>query len=203
MGKKHALKLYNTNDRFQFIVDLMVALSYTRADLVVPFFDEAIEPLIEDLPDDLDESGYNYIDYVTNTYIGRRAGRAANRRSPLFRAELWSAFDDLLNESPATDNALEAWNGQLNAGKLKSDNLWALMLNLEREDSLAYEGYLQELSTVINPELSPEEGCSRKVLHREKMAKLKNLAEKIDDMNPLEYLSSVSAIIKKNNFRKV
>jgi len=203
VGKKHALKLYNTNSEFQFIVDLMAALSYTRADLVVPFFDEAIEPLIEDLPDDLEEAGYTYIDYVTNTYIGRRAGRAATRRSPLFRAEMWSAFDDLLNESPATNNALEAWNGQLNAAKLRSDNLWSLILNLQREDSLAYDRYLQELATVINPELSPDEGRQRKVLHREKMAKLKNLAEQIDDMDPLEYLSSVSAIIKKNNFKKV
>ncbi len=66
VGKKHALKLYNTNDQFQFNVDLMAALSYTGADLVVPFYDEAIEPLIEDLPDDLDESGYNYINYVAS-----------------------------------------------------------------------------------------------------------------------------------------
>jgi len=200
VGKKNATKLYNTNQTFQDIVDMMAALSYCRADLVTQFFDEAIEPLIESLPEDFPDAAFKYIDYVTRTYVGKRAGRSGSRRAPMFKPEMWTVFDEVLHECPTTNNALEAWNGRFNSTKLPCNNIWNHITSLQGEDSLAYERYLTELSNVINPDLSPEEGRQRKVKHREKMAKLKNIGQRIDEVDATEYLSVVASIIKKNNF---
>lgn len=200
VGKKNATKIYNTHQTFQEIVDWTAALSYCRADLVTQFFDEAIEPLIESLPDDFPDAAIDYIDYVTRTYIGKRAGRAGSRRAPTFKPEIWTVFDEVVQECPTTNNALEAWNGRFNTTKLPSNNIWCLITALQSEDSFAGERYIQELSNVINPDLSPEEGRKRKIKHREKMTKLKNIASKIDDVDAAEYLAVVSSIIKKNNF---
>ena len=118
----------------------------------------------------------------------------------MFKTDMWTVFDEVLHECPTMNNALESWNGRFNATKLPCNNIWNLITALQGEDSLAYERYLQELSKVINPDLSPEEGRKRKVKHREKMAKLKNIAERIDEVDATEYLSVVASIIKKNNF---
>ena len=66
-----------------------------------------------------------------------------------------------------------------------------------REDALAHERYLSDLAHVVNPHLSPVEGSSRKIKHRDFMARLKNIAQRIDETPALEYLSVVTQITNR------
>ena len=197
VSKKGAIDLYNNEKTFQEIVDFIAALSYVRSDLVIPFFNEVIEPMIDKLTDEILHEGQDYFDYVVRTYIGSRAGRSSSRRAPLFRPELWSSFDDLLTDSPTTNNALESWNARWNSAKMSTSNFWSVVEGFQREDALAYQRYLSDISDVQNPNVSPVEGTSRKIKHRLKMSRLKNVALKINSVPPAEYLAIVSSIMRK------
>jgi hypothetical protein len=198
VGSKHATQAYNTIPEFQLIVDLMAALAYVRSDQVVALYDQAIEPMIQSLPDNAPESAVDYIDYFERTYVGRRAGRVGARRSPIFKPELWSIYEDLMEDSPTTNNALEAFNSQWNAAKLPSDTFWTVVKRFLREDSLAHSRYLQDIAAVQNRELSPDEGRKRKIAWREKMLRLKNMANKLEVLPPKDYLMAVNSIIKRS-----
>jgi len=198
VGKKHAICLYNTNPDFQLIVDLMAALAYVRHDKVIFYYDQVVEPLITKLPDTTPEVAFDYIDYYERTYVGRRAGRVGSRRSPMFCPSLWSIYEDIIQDKPTTNNALESFNAQWNATKLPSDNFWTVIAGFRREDSLAHERYLKDLSEVQNPEVSPDEGRKRKIAWRQKMHRLQNLAGKLDDIPPQDYLMAVNSLIKRN-----
>jgi len=198
VGSKHATQAYNTVPEFQLIVDRMAALAYVRHDLVVAFYDQAIEPMIQSLPDSVPEPAVDYIDYFERTYVGRRAGRVGARRAPLFKPDLWSIYEDLMQDSPTTNNALEAFNNQWNAAKLPSDTFWTVIKGFLREDSLAHSRYLQDIAAVQNPEISPDEGRKRKIVWREKMLRLKNVASKLDAIPAKDYLLAVNSIIKRS-----
>ena len=198
VGSKHATQAYNTIPEFQLIVDLMAALAYVRPDKVVTYYDQVIEPMVLKLSDAIPESAIDYIDYFERTYVGRRVGRVGARRAPLFKPEQWSIFEDLLEDSPTTNNALEAFNKQWNAAKLPSDTFWTVIKGFVREDSLANSRYLQDLAAVQNPDVSPDEGRKRKIAWREKMRRLKNGAEKFDMIPPKDYLMTINSIIKRS-----
>jgi len=178
----------------------LASLAYVRHDLVVPFFEEAIEPLIDDLPEDFPDVAHDYFEYVIRTYIGRRAGRSVARRRPMFKPELWSSFEDVIADLPTTNNALESFNARWNSSRLLSDNIWSVMTGFQREDALAYERYLNDIPSVANPKLSPLEGTTRKINHRDYCAKLKNVALKIDETPAIEYLSIVASLMKRISF---
>ena len=176
----------------------MAALAYVRPDKVVTYYDQVIEPMVLKLSDAIPESAIDYIDYFERTYVGRRVGRVGARRAPLFKPEQWSIFEDLLEDSPTTNNALEAFNKQWNAAKLPSDTFWTVIKGFVREDSLANSCYLQDLAAVQNPDMSPDEGRKRKIAWREKMRRLKNGAEKFDMIPPKDYLMTINSIIKRS-----
>jgi hypothetical protein len=175
----------------------MAALAYVRSDKVCAYFNEVIEPLIEKLPEDIPVEAMDYISYFERMYVGRRAGRNANRRPPVYATELWSVFEEVLADHPTTNNAMEAFNSQWNAAKLPSDTFWSVVEGFKREDALAKERYLQEIISVQNPELCPDEGRKRKIFQRAKMQRLINVCQKFNMISPVEYLHSISAILKK------
>lgn len=176
----------------------MAALAYVQHDQVVAYYDQVIEPMIHGLPDTVPESAIDYIDYFERTYVGRRAGRVGARRAPIFKPDLWSIYEDLMQDSPTTNNALEAFNKQWNAAKLPSDTFWTVIKGFRREDSLAHARYLQDIAAVQNPELSPDEGRKRKIAWREKMLRLKNVANKLEVIPPKDYLMAINSIIKRS-----
>jgi hypothetical protein len=92
---------------------------------------------------------------------------------------------------------MEAFNSQWNAAKLPSDTFWSVVEGFKREDALAKERYLQEIISVQNPELCPDEGRKRKIFQRAKMQRLINVCQKFNMISPVEYLHSISAILKK------
>ena len=198
VGKKYCLALYNSDQDFQLIVDLMAALSYVKEDQVLDYYDQVIEPLIQKLPNTIPEAALDYVDYFERTYVGHRAGRNGARRGPIFKPDLWSIFPDLMEDMPTTNNALEAFNAQWNASRLLSDNFWSVVTRFRQEDALAHNRYLKELAEVQNPHMSPEEGRSRKIMWRNKMTQLKNLAAQFDLIPATDYLMSVNALIKRS-----
>jgi hypothetical protein len=197
VGKKHAVKIYNTSKDFQMIVDLMVALAYVRSDKICAYFNEVIEPLIEKLPEDIPIEAIDYIGYFERTYVGRRAGRTGNRRSPVYSPDLSSVFEEILANHPTTNNNMEAFNSQWNSAKLPSDTFWSVVNGFKREDALAKERYIQEIVSVQNPKLCPDEGRKRKIAQRAKMDRLLNICQKFEEILPYEYLYSISSILKK------
>jgi hypothetical protein len=197
VGKKHAIKVYNTSKEFQTIVDLMAALPYVRSDKISGYYNLIIEPLIDQLPEDIPIEALDYVSYFERTYVGRRAGRTGNRRAPIYSPDLWSVFCEVLADHPTTNNAMEAFNSQWNAAKLPSDTFWSVIEGFKREDALAKERYLQEIISVQHPELCPDEGRKRKIAQRAKMERLINLCGKFDSISPTEFLYSVNAVIKK------
>ena len=198
VGSKHATVVYNTIPEFQLVVDLMASLAYVRPDKVIGYYDQVIESMVINLPDTIPEAAIDYIDYFERTYVGRRVGRVGARRAPLFKPEQWSIYEDLLEDSPTTNNALEAFNKQWNATKLPSDTFWTVIKGFKREDSLAETRYLQDIAAVHNPDASPDEGRKRKIAWREKMRRLKNVAQKLDILPPKDYLMAINAIIKRS-----
>jgi hypothetical protein len=154
--------VYNTSKEFQTIVDLMAALPYVRSDKISGYYNLIIEPLIDQLPEDIPIEALDYVSYFERTYVGRRAGRTGNRRAPIYSPDLWSVFCEVLADHPTTNNAMEAFNSQWNAAKLPSDTFWSVIEGFKREDALAKERYLQEIISVQHPELCPDEGRKRK-----------------------------------------
>ena len=194
---KKATSIYNTSNEFQVIVDLLSALPYAKPSSVVAYFVAIIEPLVQKLPEDFPEPAMDYIDYVVKTYIGRPAGRSGARRSPLFKPELWSAYEDILAENPTTNNAVEAFNAQWNSTKKPSDNLWSVIDAFKQEDSLAQERHLHDLADVRDAHAGPEEGRRRKIAQRAREERIFNIVKKFETMTPAEYLFAVSSVIKK------
>jgi len=197
LKSKKATSVYNTSDEFQIIVDLLSALPYAKPSAVVAYFEAAIEPLIEKLPEDFPEPALEYIDYVVKTYIGRPAGRSGARRSPMFKPDLWSAYEDILAENPTTNNAVEAFNAQWNSAKKPSDNLWSVIDGFKQEDSLAQERHLHDLADVRDERAGLEEGRKRKIVQRAREERILNVVKKFEMMTPAEYLFAVSSVIKK------
>ena len=176
----------------------MAALAYVRPDKICDYYNEVIEPLIESLPEDTSEEAMEYIDYYERTYVGRKAGRTGNRRSPMYKPELWSVFEEVLVGQPTTNNSMEAFNAQWNSMKLPSDNFWSVLEGFKREDALAKERYLQEIVTVQNPELHPDEGRKRKIAQRAQTERLLNIIKKFQQISPAEFLHSIKVVMKKN-----
>ncbi|KAK7102956.1 hypothetical protein V1264_021106 [Littorina saxatilis] len=75
-------------------------------------------------------------DYLEDTYIGRRVGRNARRRNPLFPSEMWNQYERTDDDMPRTNNHCEGWHRrfQSNVGA-HHPNFWKFLEVLRREEA--------------------------------------------------------------------
>ena len=138
VGDKGCLSLFNENEFFQVLLDLIYTLCMVPPDDVVYAFESVIEPYHEDNLADHEDYEYvlNFISYVENTYIGK-LNRRGERRPPLFPIPIWNIYQSILAQNNTTNNGVESWNGRWNNTIGTNHNLWRIINGFKKEDSLA------------------------------------------------------------------
>ena len=121
-------------------------------DDIVPLWQRIVEPEMYKMQDDITEEMDAYIDYFHDTFIGKNL-RNGRRGRPLFAYALWNKYQDFIDEVPATNNRVEAWNSAWNKSQQSSASLWTVIDGFKREDGLArqkwVDGFQQSLGWLM------------------------------------------------------
>lgn len=137
----------------------------------------------------------SWMSYFERTYIGS-TGRFGRRLRPRIPLEQWSMYNQVKNGVPVTNNAVEAHNGAWNRSTPPNPSLWTVITGFQREEGLAYHK-VQEERRLIRHDVQedPQEGSSRKIHSKDKVARYKLLVENYEQfLDKRNYLGEISRL---------
>ena len=135
------MKVYNADNKMQQFVRYIWALSLIPEDDIAQAWSEFVQMQAPDLeegewhnvdPADLE----SFINYVKNTWIGGTNTRTGKQQNPKYRHSLWNKHEAIIENQDLTTNSSEGYNLQLKNSMPRSANLWKVINNLIKEDSL-------------------------------------------------------------------
>lgn len=103
-------KKYAEDSTFALHVKQLCALAFVPVLDVVESFNTILESQYFIDNEQLFES---LVDYFEETWIGRTVRN--RRKKPLFPIEMWNCYDNVINDQPRTNNAVEGWHHAFNA----------------------------------------------------------------------------------------
>ena len=195
LGEKGALVDYNESRAFQNLTALMYSLAFVPVDDIVPLWQQIVEPEMYKMQDDINEEMDAYIDYFHDTYIGKNL-RNGRRGRPLFAYALWNKYQDVIDEVPATNNRVEAWNGAWNKSQQSSASLWTVIDGFKREDGLARQKWMDDNRALVDAN-DPWQGNMRRVSVKLKYQRLKEVCLQYTNyQNKRLYLAEIISIME-------
>ena len=115
---------------------------------------------------------YKMQDDVT-TYIGKNL-RNGRRGQPYFAYTLWNKYQDVLDDVPATNNKVEAWNCAWNKSQQSSASLWTVIDGFKREDGMARHKWTDNNKALADAN-DPWQGSHRRISVKLKYKRLKEV----------------------------
>ena len=176
------MKVYNSDPKMQQFVRYIWALTLIPEDDIADAWFEFVQKQAPDLeegewhnvePADME----NFINYVTNTWIGGINSRTGKRQNPKFRHNLWNKYQAILENQDMTTNSSEGYNLQLKNSTPKGANLWKVIYSLIIEDSLMA---IKLREAAIAPTVPSNN--SRISARIKRKTELKNLVSRYGDM---------------------
>ena len=109
----------------------------------------------------------------------------------MFTPKLWSAYEGVLNDEPRTTNMLEGWHRRFSTlASRHHPNIYDFIGCL-RSDQARTE-------TVLSKSLMGESPSGMRKSEKAKTQRLKNIVEKFDERESLEYLKGITYNITYN-----
>jgi len=124
------------------------------------------------------------VDYFEETWIGRTVRN--RRKKPLFPIEMWNCYDNVINDQPRTNNAVEGWHQAFNASLgCHHTTIWKFISFLKQEQGLQ-EAKLEKINLV---EKKPNK---KKKKYKSIDQRLKNTVENYETSNIITYLKGIA-----------
>ena len=106
---------------------------------------------------------------MSKFYIGTKT-RNGGMRPPAFSTDMWCMYHHIINETPFTNNSLEAFNGNFNKSQIGPQTVYTCIKGFKRE---------VEITKIILRELTgglyPGDNITRKLLKKNKCKKSAHL----------------------------
>ena len=138
LGFKGVKTLYNQNDNFQTLVNLLYVLAYVPEGDIPFAWEKVILSEYNEWKEEYPENVSDYLSYVEKTYVGSKISR--NRRAPpSFPYSMWSQWSSMMDATPTTNNAVESFNRSYNLSSNRKPNLWQTIDSFKRENSIGFQ----------------------------------------------------------------
>jgi hypothetical protein len=204
ISKKGCKRFYNQSLLFQDLVTKCVAMALVPISKIHEYF-SIVEEEFDDLEDELEDEAVDWFTYFSRTFIGRRQrvehkfNRSGGiRKQPLFAHDIWNKFSEFSEGPTTTNNQAEAFNGAWQTRSDKNPSFWSTLRAFQREEALAGQRWREGVVNIrINHEEGPVEGTSRKILQRDRLAKIQNVLAQEGLIPKKAYLNVVSSLINE------
>lgn len=132
------LNRYDNDAMFSLQARMIIAIAFVP----IVNLDVAFDTLTEELPDELQP----ILNWLEDSYLGRRFGRNRIRRAPSFPPPLWNVYDRVLNNQDRTNNHAEAAHRRLQTElDVSHQSIWRFIDGLRRVQKgrdLVYDAYV-------------------------------------------------------------
>ena len=140
---------YNKSPSFQNLYKLLLSLAFVPANDVWTLWESVIEPEIHAMLLQITGPMDRFIDYFLDTYLGK-IGRSGFRSTPLIHPKTWSQFNQVLEDSPTTNNAAEAWNGAWTSSVQTNASLWTVIEAFKREEAISITKWKEDIELMCS-----------------------------------------------------
>ena len=127
------MALFQESEKLGRLLKMIYALAYVPPGYVVQVFEEQILKLAEDENISKQQEVLKFIEYFTNTYIGKPKRRG--RHIPPFPHDTWNVFHEHMLNLPTTNNGIEQLNSQINANSPGKTTVYTIVKLIEKEFS--------------------------------------------------------------------
>lgn len=204
IAKKGCKRFFNQSLEFQELVSHCVAMAFVPIPKVNQYF-ALVEEEFDKLEDDLEDEAIDWFTYFSRTFVGRRQRvehkfnkSGGIRKQPMFAHEVWNKFEEFSEGKATTNNQAEAFNGAWQVRSDKNPSFWSTLRAFRREEALAAQRWREGIVNFrVKHEASPTEGTSRKILQRDRLARIQNVLAQEGTIPKTAFLSMVSALINE------
>lgn len=178
-------KLYSEDIAFMSSVKMLIALSFVPSEDVIYAYEILISSryFVQN-----EELFNNLLNYFENTWIGSKR-RNNDRKKPLFDIDMWNNFNDVINNLPRTNNAVEGWHNAFSGrvGKHHAEmNEFINCLKLEQNSTELTINHLKTGADVAGP---------KRKKYKNYDERLANVVNQYNRNDVIEYLRNVAVLI--------
>ena len=128
--------LYGHCTEFQYLVKLILALTYVPEAKVQVAFDTVVQAQYkrlqeEDIYDDYEVQLISFMAYITRTWIGR--GTGPQRKKPMFPIQSWNKHEDVIMDKLLTNNVVETYNANWTDTMERTPSLYSVIEGFNRQ----------------------------------------------------------------------
>lgn len=177
--------MYTNDVAFMTSIKMIASLTFVPVHDVLFAYDSLIMTEYFVANDDLLSQFLNYFEF---TWVGQKT-RNNTRKPPLFGIDLWNSYEDVKNDLPRTNNAVEGWHHRFaNIIDKQHAEIGTMINSIKKEQNLT-EVLIEQLKT------GREIAQPKRKKYKTFDTRLKNVIDDYDRDNIVEYLKNLSSII--------
>ncbi|CAF2879240.1 unnamed protein product [Rotaria sp. Silwood2] len=136
-----------------------------------------------------DDEDYSLVDYFERVSVGQKKGRGSRRSKPKFSLQLWSIYEQVIQDLPRSNNVVDGWHHAFNSRvSIKHPSITKLVKCILREQS-KFQINIERLRAGEQPK-------KKRKVYANLDARLERITLSYDVNNIEEYLTRIAINLK-------